>query len=130
MVCVQSDATAPIVRAFEEGADDTTPVPAGRTIATGLNVARNVGHVNVLRIIRATGGCALAVSDGAIRSVISEEWHRRRFAWSTEGAATLAALPELADRKMIRAGDRVVLVNTASPEKSLPTIQDLLDGGL
>jgi threonine synthase len=130
MVCVQSDATAPIVRAFDEGANDTTPVPAGRTIATGLNVARNVGHVNVLRIIRETGGCALAVSDGAIHSVISEEWHRRRFAWSPEGASTLAALPELADRKMIRAGDRVVLVNTASPEKYLPTIRDLLDGGL
>jgi threonine synthase len=130
MVCVQSDATAPLVRAFEEGADDTTPVTAGRTLATGLNVAYNVGHVNVLRIIRATGGCASAVSDGAIRSVISEEWRRRRFAWSPEGAATLAALPELADRKLIRAGDRVVLVNTASPEKYLPTIRDLLDGGL
>ena len=31
---------------------------------------------------------------------------------------------------MIRPGDRVVLVNTASPEKYLPTIRDLFDGGL
>jgi threonine synthase len=31
---------------------------------------------------------------------------------------------------MIREGDRVVLVNTASPEKYLATIRDSFDGGL
>ena len=35
MVCVQSAATTPIVRAFETGADDITPEPPGTTIATG-----------------------------------------------------------------------------------------------
>jgi threonine synthase len=130
MICVQSEATAPIVRAFDEGATDITPLPPGQTIATGLNVARNVGHINVLRIIRETGGCALSVSDDAIRDVIRDEWRERRFAWSPEGAATLAVLPELADRGLIHKGDRVVLVNTASPEKYLPTIRDLFDGGL
>ena len=54
----------------------------------------------------------------------------RRFAWSPEGAATLAALPELADRGIVRPNDRVVLVNTAAAEKYLPTIRPLLDGGL
>ena len=93
-------------------------------------MAKNVGHINVLRIIRETGGCALAVSDEAIREAIRDEWRDRRFAWSPEGAATLAALPQLADLGMIREGDRVVLVNTASPEKYLPTIRDLFDGGL
>jgi threonine synthase len=130
MVCVQSDATTPIVRAFASGADDITPLPPGTTLATGLNVAQNVGHINVLRIIRATGGRALAVSDEAIRKVIRDEWRARRFAWSPEGAATLAALPALADLGMVRRGDRVVLVNTASAEKYLPTVRDLFDGGL
>jgi threonine synthase len=130
MVCIQSAATTPIVRAFEEGASDITPRPPGATIATGLNVAQNVGHINVLRIVRESGGCALAVTDDAIRAVIRDEWRARRFAWSPEGAATLAAFPELADRGLIRAGDRVVLVNTASPEKYLPTIRSLFDSGL
>ncbi|HEV3166983.1 MAG TPA: threonine synthase [Isosphaeraceae bacterium] len=130
MICVQSEAATPIVRAFESGAADITPLPPGSTIATGLNVAQNVGHIHVLRIIRETGGCALAVSDAAIRNLIRSEWHERRFAWSPEGAATLAALPELADRGLIHEGDRVVLVNTASPEKYLPTIRELFDGGL
>jgi len=130
MVSVQSDATAPIVRAFEAGDADITPREPGPTVATGLNVARNVGHALVLRILRETGGCAVAVSDAAIRDAIRAEWRDRRFAWSPEGAATLAALPQLADLGMIRPGDRVVLVNTASPEKYLPTIRELFDGGL
>lgn len=130
MVSVQSEATAPIVRAFEAGDADITPREPGPTVATGLNVARNVGHALVLRILRETGGCAVAVSDAAIRDAIRAEWRDRRFAWSPEGAATLAALPQLADLGMIRPGDRVVLVNTASPEKYLPTIRDLFDGGL
>ena len=52
MVCVQSDATTPIVRAFQAGEADITPREPGTTFATGLNVARNVGHINVLRIIK------------------------------------------------------------------------------
>jgi threonine synthase len=130
MVCVQSEASTPIVRAWASGADDISPQPPGITIATGLNVAQNVGHVNVLRIIRQTGGCALSVSEREIATVISQEWHERRFAWSPEGAATLAALPSLADQGMIRPRDRVVLVNTASAEKYLPSIRGYLGGGL
>ena len=117
MICVQCTAATPIVRAFDQGAADIEPKPPGRTIATGLNVAQNLGHINVLRIIRETGGCAVAVTEEAIRETIRDEWRERRTAWSPEGAATLAALPELADRGMIRRGDRVVLVNTASAEK-------------
>lgn len=129
MICVQSTATTPIVRAFESGAADISPLPPGQTIATGLNVAQNVGHINVLRIIRESGGAALAVSDEAIRRTLREEWRERRFGWSPEGAATLAVLPELVDRGLIRNGDRVVLVNTAAAEKYLPTIRGELGGG-
>ena len=130
MICVQSDATDPIARAFRAGDRDITPRDPGATVATGLNVARNVGHINVLRIIRDSGGAAVTVTDAQIRETIRTEWHDRRFAWSPEGAATLACLPELADLHLIHPGDRVVLVNTASPEKYLPTTRDLFDGGL
>ena len=62
--------------------------------------------------------------------MIHDQWQERRFAWSPEGAATLAAVPELVDRGLIRPGDRVVLVNTASAEKYLPALRASLDGGL
>ena len=41
-----------------------------------------------------------------------------------------ALIPGRPDLGMIAEGDRVVLVNTASPEKYLPTIRELFDGGL
>src|SRR5258707_12703033 len=106
MICVQSSATPPIVRAYEQGADDITPQPAGTTIATGLNVAQNLGHINVLRIIRSTGGCALAVGDDSIRAVIRDEWRGRPYGWSPQGAATPAGPPRLAGRRLSREGDR------------------------
>jgi threonine synthase len=130
MICVQSAATDPLVRAMAQNDPDITPRPPGKTIATGLNVAKNIGHINVLRILRQTGGEALTVSDEAIREVVRTEWRDRRFAWSPEGAATLAALPELLDRGMIHAGDRVVLVNTASAEKYVPTLRSAFGGGI
>lgn len=130
MICVQSEASTPIVRAIDEHSADITPKPPGRTIATGLNVAQNSGHINVLKIVRDTGGCAVSVGDAEIRATIRNEWRERRFAWSPEGAATLAAIEKLADLHMINPGDRVVLVNTASAVKYLPSIRDELDGGI
>lgn len=130
MICVQSEASTPIVRAIDEHAADITPKPPGQTIATGLNVAQNSGHINVLKIVRETGGCAVSVADAEIRATIRSEWRERRFAWSPEGAATLAAIEKLADLHMINHGDRVVLVNTASASKYLPSIRAELDGGI
>ena len=130
MICVQSQASTPIVRAWEAGQSDITPMPAGTTVATGLNVARNSGHINVLKIIRETGGMALAIDEATIRNVIRQEWSERRFAWSPEGAAAFAAVPRLLDHGMIQPGDRVVVVNTASAEKYLPTTRHELGGGM
>jgi len=123
-ISVQSAATAPLVRAFEAGSEEPEAAPPGQTVATGLNVARNVGHINVLKVLRRTGGAAIAVDDARIHAALRTEWRERRFAWSPEGAATVAVLEELADRRLIRAGDRVALVNTAAAEKYLPTIRD------
>jgi len=130
MISVQSAATTPLARAFDSGAEDITPLPPAPTIATGLNVAKNIGHKNVLKIIRQSQGAVLTVDDQQILDTIRHAWRTHRFAWSPEGAATLAALPQIADLNLIKPGDRVVLVNTASAEKYLPSIRQALDGGL
>ena len=131
MVCVQSAASTPIVRAFESHAPDIEPRPPGRTIATGLNVAQNIGHVNVLRIIRA---------DRRLRAGGLRGRHRRRDPRRVARPPFRLVARRRRDRSprcpswpiaaLIRAGDRVVLVNTASAEKYLPAIRELLDGGL
>ncbi len=126
MYCIQSEATCPLVRAFEQGAADTTPVDGGDTLATGLNVPGGVGHARVLQIVRASGGAALAVSRPTSPRIRSASWRTRHDWIGTEGAACFAALPQLLQRGLLRAGERVVIVNTGSVEKYLPAVRELL----
>lgn len=118
MICVQSAATAPLVNAIAAGRVDTEAVAAGQTAAVGLNVPGGVGHFRVLQIIRDSGGSALAVSEAQIAAAEADAIERGLpVQLCPEGAACLAALPEAIERGLIRAGDRVVVVNTGSPWK-------------
>jgi len=126
MLCVQSAATPPLARAFESGADDTTALAAGATLATGLNVPGGVGHSRVLQIIRASGGAAVAVAEDDIARELARTWRDMRDWISPEGAACLAALPQLLDRGLLKRGEHVVTVNTGSAEKYLPALRHLL----
>jgi threonine synthase len=126
MICVQSEVTAPLVRAFDDGAADTTPVTAGQTLAVGLNVPGGVGHFRVLQIIRASGGGAVAVSEADISAEFASLWQAKPEWIGPEGAACLAALPQLLDRGLLRRGERVVVVNTGSAEKYLPQLRHLM----
>lgn len=126
MLCVQSNATAPLVRAFDAGADDTTAQVAGDTLAVGLNVPGGVGHFRVLQIIRASGGAAVGVDEADIGNALTRVWRDKRWWIAPEGAACLAALPQLLDRGLVKRGERVVAVNTGSLEKYLPKLRHLL----
>lgn len=126
MVCVQGAATRPLVRAFECGAADTVALGSGETLAYGLNVPGGVGHFRVLEIIRESGGAAVAVSEEDIAAEVARRWRGHHDWTGPEGAASLAALPQLVDRGLIERGDEVVVVNTGSLEKYLPALRHLL----
>jgi threonine synthase len=123
MVAVQSEATKPLVAAFASGAEDTLPVPAGQTLAVGLNVPGGVAHFRVLQILRASGGAAFAVGDPEMRQAFRAARRMLGLALCPEGAACLAVLPRILEAGLVRPGDRVVLVNTCAPEKYLPDIE-------
>jgi len=127
MLCVQSTAMAPLVRAFDAGLEDTTAQPGPGTLAFGLNVPAGMGHFRVLQIIRASGGAAVAVSEADLATELTRVWRQTHWWISPEGAACLAALPQLLDRGLLKRGERVVVVNTGSAEKYLPAIRHLLD---
>ena len=127
MVSVQTTETAPIVDAFQRGDADTTPVEPGETIATGLNVAEGIGHFRVLEILYESDGHAISVSDPSIASALQRTYHEKGWWMCPEGAACLAALNPLVDRNVIQAGDDVVVFNTASLEKYLPSTRHLLE---
>ncbi len=126
IVCVQADATAPLVTGFEQGLTDTAATAAGSTLAYGLNVPGGVGHFKVLEIIRESGGVALAISEDDIHAALSRVWQDKHWWICPEGAACLAALPALLELGQIKAGDDVVVFNTGSLEKYLPNLRHLL----
>ena len=114
MFTVQAAGCAPVVRAWEEGAEEARPWEDARTYASGLRVPSAVGDFLMLRVLRASAGGAVAVGDRAMA-----EWVRRLGAdtgvfAAPEGAATAAAVPLLLERGLISEADEVVLFNTGS----------------
>lgn len=126
MVSVQSTETAPLVDAFEQGTSDTEPADPGSTIATGLNVAYGIGHARVLEILYESDGHAIAVPEESIAAALQRAYRDRGWWVCPEGAACLAALDPLFDQDVIQSGDDVVVFNTASLEKYLPSVRHLL----
>jgi threonine synthase len=127
MIAVQCEATAPLVEAFDHSRDDTRAVDAGQTMAAGLNVPGGVGHFRVLEILRRSGGCALAVSEEAMIATMRHYYGDKNWQLCPEGAATLAVVPELYDRGLIRPSDSVVAVNTGSLAKYVQDPRDWLE---
>ena len=80
----------------------------------------------MLEILRASQGMPLAVGEERIAQVMRGAWREHHWWMSPEGAATLAALAPLADCGVLKRGQRVVCVNTASLEKYLPEVRALL----
>jgi threonine synthase len=113
LIVVQADGCAPLVEAFDRGRDECEPWPDARTIAHGLRVPKPLGDFLVLRAVRESGGTAVAVSDRAILSAMTE-MARGGISACPEGAATYAALHPLREAGHLRASDRVVLINTGT----------------
>ena len=126
VICVQAEATQPLVRAFENDAEDTIAAEPGDTLAYGVNVPGGVGHFRVLQIIRESGGAAIAVAEKDIHETLSKVWKEKGWSICPEGAACLAALPQLIEDGLIQPGNKVVVFNTGSLEKYLPDLQHLL----
>ncbi|MDE2137546.1 MAG: threonine synthase, partial [Gammaproteobacteria bacterium] len=128
LVAVQSTGCAPIVRAFEAGAESATPWQNAHTIASGIRVPAAIGDFLILRAIRETGGFALAVEDEAIESARREVAAKDGLLLSPEGAATYAAYLAAARAGRIAPSDRVILFNCASGLKyPMPPVTARMD---
>jgi threonine synthase len=114
MYSVQSTGCAPVVRAFEAGADRCAPWPDPWTVASGLRVPGPLGDRLMLRALRESGGGAVAVSDTALTAAARELQTVEGIDACPEGGAALAGAVELQRRGAIRPGDRVVVFNTGA----------------
>jgi threonine synthase len=126
MICVQSENTPPLVKAFESDATEVAAVNPGETLAYGVNVPGGVGHFKVLSIIRESGGAAIGVAEDDINTTLSRVWKDKGWWVCPEGAACLATIPRLIEDGLIKAGNKVVVFNTGSLEKYLPDLRHLL----
>ena len=111
---VQAAGCAPVIRAFETGADRCTPWPDPRTVAAGLRVPGPLGDRLMLTALRESGGGAIAVSDEALTAGARELQVEEGIDAAPEGGATLAAARGLLATGAIRPGETVVLFNTGA----------------
>jgi len=114
MFTVQAAGCAPIVRAWENGADHADPWVGASTYAAGLRVPGAIGDFLMLRALRASGGGAVAVPDHAMAQWVQTLGADTGVFAAPEGGATAAAVPLLIERGMISSSDEVVLFNTGS----------------
>ncbi len=119
MVAVQADGCAPVIKAFNEGADFCDFWTNAHTIASGLRVPKSFADRIILANIRESNGTAVAVSDQAILEAQQELARMEGIFAAPEGAATLAALKELVRQGWIKPDERVVIFNTGTGLKYL-----------
>jgi threonine synthase len=123
LVAAQASGCAPIVRAFERGADSAEPWEDPSTEAYGINVANPIGDFLILRALYETRGCAVAVDDEELLAAIGEVARLEGAFVCPEGAATVAAVRRLREAGWLDAGDEVLLLNTGTGIKYPQTVR-------
>ncbi|HSG45012.1 MAG TPA: threonine synthase [Anaerolineales bacterium] len=114
MVAVQADGCAPVVKAFDDGAEFCDFWTDAHTLASGLRVPKSFADALILNDLRESSGTAVAVSDEAILQAQSQLGRSEGIFAAPEGAATLTALIKLVQEKWIDPEERIVLFNTGS----------------
>ena len=114
MVVVQAAGCAPMVKAWEDGAEHAPRWQDAHTFAAGIRVPQAVGDFLILRAVRDSGGFAMAVDDAAIAAAWREVAAEEGLLLCPEGAATYAAYKAAVADGRVAPGERAVLFNCAT----------------
>jgi threonine synthase len=114
MVVVQASGCAPIVAAFEAGAEHAEMVPDAFTVAAGLRVPKAIGDFLMLKVLQESGGTAVAVSDEELLEGVDELARQQGIYACPEAGAVWKAAQQLADQGWLDLNERIVLFNTGS----------------
>ena len=117
MFAVQSVGCAPIVRAFEAGAEFAERWEGAATVATGIRVPRAVGDFLILRAVRDSGGAALAVEEEAITQAVDDVARDDGMLLCPEGGAVVAGWRLALERGLAGRDETVLLFNCANGNK-------------
>jgi threonine synthase len=116
-VSVQAAGCAPVVKAFDEGAERTEPWPDPHTRAYGLRVPSPLGGFLCVRALRETHGTAIAIEEQELHAATRDLASRSGVDVCPEGGAAWAALQRLRASGFVRDVDRVVVFNTGAGVK-------------
>ena len=114
MIVAQADGCAPIVRAFDAGADHATPWENPTTHASGLRVPGPLGDRLILRAVKESCGDALVVSEDAIRAATLHLSRATGVDAAPEGGCALAVVAELVRAGRVPRDAEVLVFNTGS----------------
>lgn len=123
LVAVQATGCAPIVKAFDAHRPDSVFWEGAKTCAFGITVPKAIGDFLVLDAIYKTAGCAVAVTDEDLLEASALLARTEGAFVCPEGAATLSAAMQLADRGWIQPHETVVLLNTGCGLKYPETVK-------
>ena len=122
MVSVQPEGCAPIVRAFERGAETAGTWENAHSVADGLRVPRAIADFLILRGIRESGGAALAIPDAQMVADMIVMGSQEGVSAAPEGGAALSAIRRLVADGTIQKHETVVLFNTGGALKYLDVL--------
>ena len=122
MVSVQAERCAPIVRAYQQGAERSEMWQNARTVADGLRVPKALGDFLVLRAVRESGGAALTVTDDEMVRCMREMGALEGISAAPEGGAAYQALTQLVSEGRVERDQTVVLFNTGGALKYLDVL--------
>jgi threonine synthase len=113
-VSVQAAGCAPVVKAYQEGAERTQPWLDPHTRAYGLRVPAPLGGFLCLRALRETRGTAIAISEDDTARATGELASRTGIDVCPEGGAAWAALAQLRATGFIDTDEKAVVFNTGT----------------
>jgi threonine synthase len=116
LIIVQAQGCAPLVQAFNQGAQEAQAWPAQKahTAAAGLRVPSAIGDRLILQAVYGSGGTAVSVSDEAMTQMLHYAARRMGMAIALEAAATIAAYHALLATHFLEPEDETVLFITGS----------------
>ena len=120
LIAVQAEGSPAIVRALE-GDGRVHPYPA-RTVADGISVSLPRNGAMAVRVIRASGGVGVTVSDEEILAAEKALARLTGVFAEPSGAASYAGLLRLVNEGKIARDERVVLLVTGSGLKSVDAV--------
>ena len=128
MVAVQAAGCAPIVKAFEAGAEHAEPWADAHTIAAGMRVPAAIGDFLILRAVRESNGFAIAVDDETIEAARAEVAREEGLHLCPEGAATYAAYEQALSDGRVSKDETALLFNCGNGLKyPMPPVTRRLD---